>query len=768
MNKLETGSRMERTCRTATAAGILSWMLFLSSGAYAQQNAAANDGTIVVTAQKRAEDIKNVPLSVSVLGGNALAQQKVADYQDLGRIVPGLAVTNSGASSLSRLSLRGISSDQGTSTVGVYLEDISLTIPNLFFTGSSMPALFDIGHVEVLRGPQGTLFGASSLGGAIRFIPNKPKLDQFEGEVRADVSDTRHAGTNYLGGAVVNIPIVNDKVALRVGIQRTEDKGYVNRYDADGVRHDQIGTERNTAVRAHLLIQPDDTLSIEPGLLWQESKSNGTGIFQIADLPDYRQDKISPERVVDRLLVPSLTINKDISNIQLTSVTSYVRRVNKRVMDGQIYNSEYIGYALDPDFGTTYDRIAALPGPYSNDVVARQFSQEFRIGSDSMEKTGSRFEWQAGAYYFKQRIRTLDDEYVTGLGDVLLDIYDQDPSVVLGAPLVNDELGYFHYTSRSREFALFAQLSYELLPKLKLTVGGRQSWAKHSLSTTQGGWLALGLPTDYRKEETEKPFIPKFSLSYDAGREATFYATIAKGYRLGGENQPLPESCSTSLSEYGMTSGASSYKADSLWSYEAGAKLRLLNNRLNVNASGFYVDWSNIQQRMPLSSCGYVTTVNAGSARSYGGEVEITARVSSALTLNLSGSLTNAKISDAAAGSGTADGQWLLYVPRSNLTLGADYERPLTDELDFHAHVDFNRTGSSHGSYQVTNSDYERPSYSVVNLNVGLTKGAFDLSLFARNLFDNDTVIQRPTQLFIRQGLRVRPRTVGVSGTFKF
>lgn len=756
----------------AAALSVICWSSLpgVSQAQGQEGRAAKNDdiGVIVVTAQKRSEDVKDVPMSVSVLGGDALEQQKVSDYQDLGRVVPGLAVTNSGSSSLSRLSLRGISSDQGTSTVGVYLEDISLTIPNLFFTGSTLPALFDINHVEVLRGPQGTLFGASSLGGAIRFIPNKPKLDRLEGQFSGDLSRTRLAGTNYALDGVLNLPIATDKIALRVGVQRIDDSGFVTRYDADGTAHKNIGRERTTAVRATLLIQPDDSLSIEPALLWQETKANGTSIFQFADLPAYRQDKVTPEAITDRLFVPSLTIRKDIGDVQVTSISSLVRRTNNRTMDGQIYNSEFVASELDPTFGPDFERIAALPGPFQNNVVARQFSQELRVGSESTEQSGRRFEWQAGVYYFRQNIRTRDLEYVTGLGETLRDIYNEDPSVVLGAPLVDDLLGSFPATSRAREIAVFAQASYKVLPDLKLTVGGRKSWAKHSYESSQIGWLAFDLPSQYSEGSSERPFTPKLSLSYDAGREATFYATAAKGYRLGGENQPLPATCNASLDEFGITGNRGTFNADSLWSYEAGAKLRLFGNRLTVNASGFYVDWKNIQQKLDLASCGYPTTVNAGKARSYGAELEIVARVTSDLSFNLSGSLTDAKISDAAPGTGTSDGQWLLYVPRKNFTVGGDYSRELADQLEVHAHVDVNYTGKSNGSYLVSNPDYERPAYTVVNLNIGLTRGPVDLSFFVRNLFDNDTIIQRPLQLFVQQGLRVRPRTLGVSGTVKF
>ena len=718
---------------------------------------------VVVTAEKRTEDIKEVPLSVSVLSGEALESQKIENYDDLAREVPGLAVSDAGAPNLTRLTLRGVSSAQGTATVGIYLDDISLTIPNLFFTGATLPQLFDLQDAEVLRGPQGTLYGASSLGGTIRFTSNAPKVDTFEGSARVDLADTDAAGFDYLAQGVLNVPLIQDKMALRINVQHSDDAGYVDRIGAAGALYKGVNDDRTTSGRATLLIEPTQGLTIKPALLWQKFSTEGTDAFDLA-LPRYQQQKLTGEPDTDQLVVPSLTVDADLHAVDLVSVTSYVRRTNDRIQDGQVYNSEFVASVLDPAFGSTFGAIAALPGPYSNGVLAQQWSEELRLRSNSMRQTGRPYEWQIGFYYFDQNVRTLDDEYVTGLATTLQNLFPgESPSAVLGAPLVNDELGYFHYHNLQREEAIFGEGSYALVPALKATLGFRQSFAHTGYDLSEGGWLAVGLPSTYSKGDAERPFTPKFALTYDVDRDATVYAVAAKGFRLGGAGAPLPSSCAASLSSYGISGADNSYGPDSLWSYEGGAKLRLFGNRFSVNADGFYINWSNIQQSLYLPSCGYAATVNAGDARSYGAEIETTLQLARDWSLGFNGSVDNAKISKAASGTGASDGDWLLGVPNYNFSVNVDGRHRITAAFSGYFHTDVDRVGHSYGSFDNTNPDYSRPAYTTVNMNLGVATGRYDVSLFARNLLNNDTIIQRPALLFINQGIIIRPRTIGLS-----
>jgi outer membrane receptor protein involved in Fe transport len=739
------------------------------SAAWAADEAApgATD-EIVVTAQKRSEDIKDVPLGISVIGGATLDTQKITNYEDLGRLVPSLSVTNKGGSNLSRLTLRGVASDQGSATVGVYLDEISLTIPNLFFTGATLPSLFDLDHVEVLRGPQGTLYGASSMGGTIRFISKKPKLDAVEGEVRGDLSKTRHGGGNYLAQAIVNMPIVADRLAMRIGVQRSDDSGFVDRIGKAGHVFKGVNDQRNTTVRAALLYRPSETLTFEPAILRQEAKSSGVSLFDSASLPRYVQNKLSKEYNNDTLTVPSLTVKADLGHLNLTSVTSYLRRINKRSIDAQIYDSEYFGFILDPDFGSTFSRIAALEGVFLNNVYAEQWTQEIRLGSRSIKESGNPFEWQIGGYFSDQTIYSTDDEFVYGLGDAVRDIFGAEPEAVLGAPADNDSVGYFHYNDSIREFAIFTEGSLRVTDKFRATVGLRQSFAKIHYTIVEGGILALGTPPEKERNAKSSPFTPKFALSYEASHQTTLYASAAKGFRFGGNSAPLPTTCGASVAELGLVGDGETYASDSLWSYEAGIKFRTPNSRLKVNMSGYYIDWKNIQQRISLPSCGYVTVVNAGDARSYGGELEVQAQLTDSLGIGISAALVDARVTHAFPGTGARDGQRLIGVPAASFSGNWYYRRPLSATLDGYAQLQLSWTGKSRGSFNDADSDYRRPDYTVVNLVAGVETARFGLSLFARNLLNENKVIQSPSVVFVRQGLTLRPRTIGISANMKF
>ncbi|CAN5409706.1 TonB-dependent receptor [soil metagenome] len=745
--------------RTALAVSLL----VLPAAAFAQDASADSSGDIVVTAQKRSENARDVPLSISVLGADQLAKEHITDYGDLARHVPGLSFTNSGGPGLSRIALRGIASSSGSATVGTYLDDVALSFPNQFFTGATMPRLFDIDHVEVLRGPQGTLYGDSSLGGTIRFITAQPKLGSVNGFASGQVSGTDNGGTNYEGSAAINLPI-GDTAALRVSGVAGRESGFIDHVDANGnVDRKNVDSNQYYAVRGSLLFQPTDTLSITPAVQWQYTKSNDTSIVNLA-LPRYERDNIVPEPSKDWLFVPSLTISARLGENTLTSVTSYMMRKFARQFDATIYDSEYVAGVIDPTYGATYDRIAALPGVFTNTDRVSSWSEELRFASPSIRESGRRFEWQVGAYFNTLKAKSLDDEYVQGLNGAVNDIVGSSVESIIGYAAPNDLLGYFHSNRTFKQIAGFAEASVMILPKLKATAGVRQVKAWTDFTMDEGGWLADSTPAHEHVKSSEAPTTPKFALNYEVNRDASVYASATKGFRLGGQNNSLPSYCARAITTLGLTAdGAKSYGSDSIWSYEVGAKASLFGNRLRVNASLYAIDWSNIQQQLRLSSCGYVITANAGDAVSRGGELEVNARITRELTFNVTGGITDAHITRAAAGSSAKVGQKVLGVPDKTLTLALDYDKALSDRLGLHATLDWNYTGKSHGTFSVADDDYNRSPYWVGNLNVGVDVKDLSLSVFVKNLANDHTIIQQPSVLFIQQGLYVRPRTIGAS-----
>lgn len=742
------------------AAAALPSLSYAQSATEAQ---APEDEVTVVTVQKRREDARDVPISVSALSSAVLEKNKVSDYADLARMVPGLSFTNTGNSGLSRISLRGVSSSEGAATVGIYLNDVSLTLPNQFFTGVTMPRIFDLDRVEVLRGPQGTLFGDSSMGGTIRFITKTPKIGIYSGDMSAEISATEGGGTNHKLEAAANLPL-NDQFALRLAAVNEFQSGFVDHVDATGkVDREDVNSERTTAARATLLFVPSDTLKVTASLQWQKITGADTGILNTS-LPKFQQNKVVREPSRDTLYVPSVTVEKTFGDYTFTSVTGYAHREFARTFDATVFDSSYVAYELDPSLGSNYETLAALPGIFPNTDTTRNWSQEFRIASPGVKESGKRYEWQAGVYVSSLRVTGIDDEYVVGLNATVQQLYGQTVEAMLGYAAPDDKLGYFHTRSHYQQASLFAEGAYLVTPKLKATLGLRYTKAKSRYQVDEGGWLYSAVPAHDSAEQSSSPVTPKLALVYELTSKVNLFASASKGFRLGGQNAPVPTYCNAALTSLGLTNAAvKSYGSDALWSYEGGVKARLFSNRLTLNASAFYVDWEDVQQRLRLGSCGYTVTVNAGKARSQGGEFEATARLTDNLILNVSGTVTDATITDAAAGSGATIGQHLLAVPRNNYTIGLDYTRALGDNMTGYASIAVTHTGESNGSFSRTNVDYERPAYDVVNANLGLETGRLTWSLFVKNLLDEDKIIQRPSVLFMSQGLTIRPRTVGLN-----
>jgi outer membrane receptor protein involved in Fe transport len=721
---------------------------------------------LVVTAQKRSENIRDVPVSISVLTGDQLAKQHVANYADLARSTPGLSFSNTGSSGLSRISLRGISSAQGSATVGIYLNDISLTIPNQFFTGVTLPRLFDLDHVEVLRGPQGTLYGDSSLGGTLRFITKGPLLGVFAGEASAEGSKTDAGGANYKLEGVVNAP-VGDNAAFRLAVQREYLSGFIDHVNSQGVVDNKnVDAERTTAVRASFLWNPSDDLKVTSTLQWQQTASDDTGITKLS-LGKFQENRPVREPSEDTLFAPSVTVEKRFGDLTFTAISGYAYRRFDRQFDGTIYDSDYVASVIDDSYGPTYETIAALPGIMRNTDAVATYSQEFRLASPSLAESGKRYEWQVGAYFAKQKITSLDHEYVVGLDATVARLLGTTTQDAIGYATPGGLIGYFNSVRRNNQVALFAEGSFKVTDKLKATVGLRQVRATSQYALDEGGWLADGAPARDDASTRSTPLTPKFALTYEASDSVSLYANAAKGFRLGGQNNALTSFCAADVKSLGLAD-AKSYQSDSLWSYEGGAKTRLFGGRVTFNASAFYIDWKNVQQSVRLAKCGSVITGNAGDARSQGGELELRAMLTDHLTLNLSGAITDAKITKASAGTGAVDGSHLLGVPENTASIGLDYNRPLTNRVDGFFSVNWSHTGESSGAYATTSQDYRRPSYDLVDASLGVDIDKVEVSLFAKNLLNEDKVIQKPSVLFITQGLVLRPRTIGLNVRAKF
>ena len=424
-------------------------------GTLATTPAHADDGSvlqeIVVTAQKRSESLKDVPSSISQLSGDALALGHIADYDDLTRSVPGVSFAAGGSGNgvgegLSTIEMRGISSTVGSAVVGVYLDEVSITVKNTY-DGMTQPLPFDLARVEVLRGPQGTLYGASSAAGTIRFITNQPDLDSNEFRTTGDVSGTERGGVNYDSSAVANLVLSSGVAAVRVGIDYGRDSGWINHYSLDDdLLARGVNDQWHGVIKLSALVKPTDNLSITPSLWLQRVNSSDSPVFY-PNVGLYDQEKYVAEPSNDRLIIPALNIVANLPFADLTSVSSYFDRQEIRTTDGTYFNDysfahNYLDVYL-PGANTAADDsiIANIPSPVAWNTRYKQFTQEVRLSSRVDSAHPSPLKWTGGLYVSHQRIDHLNSEYSPGLNAAFQSIY----GVPLSDPGVQNALGSSDY-----------------------------------------------------------------------------------------------------------------------------------------------------------------------------------------------------------------------------------------------------------------------------------------------------------------------------------
>jgi len=714
----EQGISVTRRAALPLAARLVGFLAVIASlGARAADGAAGGEPDvapaqlqeIIVTSQKRSEDIKDIPISVSAISGAELVEHHVADYDDITRTVPGIGFTAGPGPGLDNIEIRGVSSLSGSATVGIYIDEVSVTVSNSQYDGAVQPRLFDLDRVEVLRGPQGTLYGSSSMGGTIRFITKQPDLTEFSATVSTDLSGTHHGGFNNDEYGILNVPVIDGVFALRLGVDVGNESGYIDHYipTANGVGPGgsvlQLGTNDSTGilgekgvndVRTQVVkltgkIAAPDDWTLTPQLLWQRVAASDTNIYY-PSLGLYDQDKRVAEPYADDLAVPSLTITKSFGWADLTSITSYFKRDFRRMTDGTLYNSNIVAnvyivggfqgglYTTPPtpvptaqQLYATETQLGFLASPAGYDARTEQFSEELRLSSKTTSIAGVNTAWTAGVYFSNQRRKFLDDEYIPGLqatfqrifgysissnASIIGPYYDPATPAFPSESFANDLIYFGHTYPNQKQIAPFGEATFDITSSLKGTIGVRYVTAKETETVYSGGFYSYGLPATYVDNNKYNATTPKFSLDYALDASTNLYTTVAKGFRLGGPTGPVPAfqpngpngspgACDPDYETYHLTSAPNNFQSDWIWSYEVGSKGRYFGNRLSINADVYAIRWSNIQQTINLPTCGFYFTANVGDARIYGSELEIQALVAQNLTVSLNAGSTHAYLS---------------------------------------------------------------------------------------------------------------------------
>jgi len=781
--------RVGRAPLQAVALGVCG---FAAAGAGLAQNAgaaAANPGPqagtaqlqeVVVTAEKRKSTVQKTPMSITAVQGTALQANGISDMTTLAQQVPGLSFKTAGPGQ-TEFEMRGLTSTGGESpTVGVYLDDVMLTPAGMAQNGKTVidPSLFDLNRVEVLRGPQGTLYGAGSMGGTIKFVTNSPDPSQFSADAEAILSDTPSGGGfNHTENAMLNLPLSQGVAALRlVGTdQRTEgwiDRVVINPFPtevndstergdvadaASSQTIDHSNTETLDGGRAELLLQPTDRLQITGGVMHQRIAQDGLNTI---DSPPLTETHYQPYDVAepfsDAFDLYSLSVKYDFDDFQLESATGYWNREQDQTQDISEAMQYYIGgffgppanFPFSPDQTVTEGGATWYgfgPGSITEDDATHQFSEELRLTS-----TGNGpLQWLAGAYY-------------SGYG-ATSHVFSYYPVSDVGfdGDFGTNNLADNHRKLDIDQYALFGQATYDLPDHLQATAGARYYTYHSNSATSVSGVSASGTSDVLYGKAQNSGATPKATLAYVLGDRRTVYATISKGFRPGGPNSPIPvPPCSPAPTQFGP---------DSIWNYELGDKERLLDDRMSLSGDVYYENWSDVQQQVS-PGCGYKFTTNAGKARVYGAELEFSWVILPGVVFTQNGGYTHATNAETVPAADVVAGERLLDVPQWTADSSIAYRVPMDQDRNFVIRANNSYVGSIQ---DITFTRNTLPAYDLVTLRLGVEADRWSVYLFSDNLTNkvallSDTgALSANVPIFNRVATN-QPRTIGVDLNYHF
>jgi outer membrane receptor protein involved in Fe transport len=775
------------------AAAFVPWHAFAADTGAA---ASSELEEITVTAEKRAESQQNVPLSMTTFSSAVLQQKEINTFFDYATKVPNLAFapTGDGVSTARTVSIRGISGDNVT---GFYIDDTPLP-------DSIDPRVLDIDHIEVLRGPQGTLYGARSMGGVVRIITKEPDLNSFSADVHGGVSTTHRTDQpNYTGDGVVNIPLIADHVALRLSGFYDTQAGYFQRsfctdpaaamaltctpLAATGISTvNDVGEINTYGGAASLTVKLSDALTITPRIMLQKASFNGfpmadylttpgNGIgYPVPSGPYTLPTPLQPssftqarwfnirEGGYDTWGLYSLTLHWKTGIGELVSSTAYFSRTVWETED----ESDFVYAAIT----STAPGGEPQPGPISEEKSYQRFVQEVRFASDLPGPV----QFVAGGFYSDFHGRLPFASYyppatIPNLDNTLGGQNNPDYANLIFAQDFHTDI---------REPAAFGEVSYQPIQPLKLTAGLRWYQVKISSTGYEEGLATGGGPAIISPPvtTTESGVNPKFEADYHLTPDQMVYVNAAKGFRPGGLVPIVPpgtpntaNDCVAALhqADPNLTiADTRSFKSDSLWSYELGTKTAWFDHRLTFDAAAFYIKWSNIQQEI-LLGCGFQFIANAGGAESKGGEVELHARPTEPLEISAGVGYQNAKITEASASSPQQVGSPIYQVPDWTGNASASYTMQVGASWKLVSSGDYSYVGRSFSGNNNPSEPRERAAYRLLNARFAFQHGTFEMAFVGKNLADEVAnlgdnrsiaaeVPGRP-RLFVNQ-----PRTIGV------
>lgn len=701
--------------------------------------------TIIVTADKRSDPLQSVPMAVSVLTQTQLDRQGATSFSDYITQVPGLNAISSGQG-WTQLVLRGITSGshQPNATVGTYIDDSPYGSSTVYAAGSMLTPDIDpsdLERIEVLRGPQGTLYGSNTLGGLIKFVTTPPDTAQASAHVSVDANSVAGGGNGFGSHATVNIPLIKDTLGLRVNAYGRTDPGYI---DNVSTGQSEVNEAKVRGGRAQLLWTPSDKVSVRFSALAQNLSSDGLAnggidIDPATVRPVYGWDKQARAagtglfKVKYRLY--DLSVSADFDWAKLVSTTSYgTLRLNENIDNTALY-----GPLLNPMFGLAN-------GGYSEvqPIALNKVTQELRLQSPKDQT----WEWRAGVFFTHER--TVDEQDMA--------TFDAGTGQPIALPTIaHVSVGPALFT----EWAGYGDLTWHATDRFSVLVGARYSDDRTTYSQTGAGLLTGD--SDFTTRSSDHPVTYLFNPSYKFSENTMGYLRVASGFRPGGANVGVAPGLGAPLT----------FDPDKLVNYELGLKTMMLDGRMSLDLSAFYIDWSKVQLTSVVGGIGFLG--NGGKATSKGFEASWRYHPASGLTLWSNVSYTRAQLAeDNPVGSVYGlDGDPLPYVPRWNANLGADYNFPIGSSSGF-VGGNFSYVGRRAAEFnQVPAPRVYLPAYNNIDLYAGVNVGDWTVKVYAKNLANRHGITSVWPETLDPMGSPYSatvqtPRTIGMSASVDF
>ena len=729
------------------AAGCLFWQASLARDAAEPSNSdVISLTTIVVTAEKREERLQDVPMSVTALGGGLLDKLQDRDFADFAALVPGLSLSSS-SPGLTRLTLRGQNAGGVGSTVAVYVDESPFGSSTALLNGATNTGDFDtwdMQRVEVLRGPQGTLYGANSEGGLLKFVTNAPVLGSYSGAAEVTGETINLGETGGAVRAMVNLPL-GDKMAFRLSGFDQSVPGYID--DPLSGQHG-VNDGYKQGGRASLLAAPTDDLSIRLTATYQRSKYNATNTVDIDPVTlkpvhgDLTQERFLAEPSSFKYENYNATIDWNAGPVRVLSTTSYGILKSDTV-------SDYTSQVLIPPTTTLGEFLSAVVAPslggYLDDnVESKKFTQEIRLSSPA----AARLEWQIGGYFTRET-----GELIEHLNAVKLPGGASAGLPSLEIPVID---------STYKESAGFADLTLHFNPQFDLQVGGRWSHNEQTYRESITGLLVS--PQLYTGPSSGKVVTYSAAPRWHVDANTMVYARVATGYRPGGPNVIPPAAPPTVEREY---------RADKTTNVEVGIRSTQLDGRFSIDLAAYHVDWKDIQLLERVS--GFGINANGGKARSQGLEWNFGYVPVQGLTFQWIGAYTDAKLTTPAPAVNANSGDRLPYAPKWGTSLDGEYQWPVYTNCRGFLGATWSYVGSRSSDFAsspaATPGQVDLPSYNAVAARIGLENDRYRVTLYGKNLGDSRGItnyVGSSAPGLAGEATVIQPRTYGVTLSAKF